>query len=498
MERIITIEVEGQANSGLAKLGFDTGLTAQAFAQVKLARFINRIGVIVYPDGKTSQWKPEGVIEHQAAGASEKTLVIYGPGFPGDRLDRLIEKADEGALEALRYWVRARAVLNGTAADSRESFPCPWPAAAILAAAPGAFPLGTILFPPDILPRRAVEVEGNGAWLKGAERWTHPDLAGEDADVFAAAAMFYHITCKEPPYPAEDLEKLHSDIREGVYTPPSLIVPGLDIGIATLISKALAPVSAAAKRPSLEEFCGQIGLPHSGGPEGFARPVSEPERARIKAERDQFDRKKTARVNTRRFIRRNTTVIGGVIIAVTVLALVIGSIVRGRNALPTTNGMSPQEVIAAYYGSFGTLDHTLMEACVVGNAGKGDINTVTNIFVISKVREAYERKRPVIAAREWLDAGAAPTELTVTGVTDLRIEGEDEDERDGEVRYRTAYTLWLPASYTPEDGSEDNPEMPPETAPALPTKTAITDEVRLVLHKGAWRIAEIERKLNID
>jgi hypothetical protein len=204
-----------------------------------------------------------------------------------------------------------------------------------------------------------------------------------------------------------------------------------------------------------------------------------------------FDRKKAARVNTRRFILRNTAVIGGVFITITVLAMVIGSIVQSRKALPTTKGMSPQEVIAAYYGSFETLDHTLMEACVVGNAGTGDINTVTNIFVISKVREAYEMKRPVIAAQEWLDTGAAPTELTVTGVTDLHIEGEDEDERDGEVRYRAAYTLWLPATYTSTDSSRDGPEEPLETAPA---KTDITDEVRLVLHKGAWRIAEIERK----
>lgn len=476
-------------------MGFDTGLTAQAFAQVKLAQFINRSGIIVYPDGKTSLWRPEGVTEHQAAGSSGETLVIYGPDFPGERLDRLVEQADEGALDALRYWVRARAVLNGWT-DSQAPLPCPWPwpAAAIAAASP-AFPPGTILFPPDLLPRRAVEAEGNGAWLKGAERWTHPDLTGEDAAVFAAAAMFYYIICKEPPYPAEDLEKLHSDIREGVYTPPSLIVPGLDAGIAALISQALAPVSAAAKRPSpsIEEFCEKIGPPRSGGPEGFTRRVSEEERARIKAERDQFDRKKTARVSTRRFIRRNTAIIGGVSVAVVVLALVIGSIVQGRKALPTTKGMSPQEVIAAYYGSFGTLDHTLMEACVMGNAGKGDISTVTNIFVISKVREAYEMKRPVIAAQEWLDAGAPPTELTVTGVTGLRIEGEDEDERDGEVRYRAAYTLWLPASYTQEDGPGDSPETPPETALALPAKTDITDEVRLVLHKGAWRIAEIER-----
>jgi hypothetical protein len=484
MERIIEIEVEGRV-----KLGFDTGLNARSFAQTKLAQFINRTGIIVYPDGKTGVWRPEGAAEHQAAGSPEKTLAVYGPPFRGGRLDRLIEGAGEGALDALRYWTRARAVL-GAGADPP---PYPWPAAALLAdgssGAPGVFPRGTVLFPPDALARRAAEAGGQAVWLKGAERWTHPDLAGEDAAVFAAAAMLYRILCGEPPYPAEDIERLRADIREGVYTPPSLAVPGLDAGTAGLITNALAPVSASVRRPSLEEFGGKLGPPLSGGPERFFHPVSDEKRAKIQADRKQFDRKKAARTKTRRFLRRNTAVIGGVIIALAAAVLVSGGIIKGRGDLPTTRGMSPREVVAAYYSGFETLDHTLMEACVTDKAGKGDINMVMNLFVISKVREAYEMKRPVIAAREWLDSGAVPTDLTVAGVTGLRIEGVDEDERDGEVRYRADYTLWLPGAYT------DGAEIPAETAdvPAPPGRNDITDELRLILRKDAWRIAEIER-----
>lgn len=490
MERIIEIEVEGP--DGLsAKLGFDTGLNARSFARAKLALFINRCGVIVYPGGKTGVWRPEGTAEYQAAGSPEKTVAVYGPAFPGERLDRLIEGAD--ALDALRLWIPARLVLGKTAGEGSGpggwELPAPRPAAALLSAGSS----GTILFAPEDLTRRAVEAEGDGAWLKGAERWTHPDLAGEDADVFAAAAMLYRVLCGEPPYPSDDVERLHQDMREGVYTPPALMAPGLDAGIAALITSALSPVSASVKRPSLEEFSGKLGPLRSGGPERFFRRLGEEERAKILAGRKQFDRKKAASVKTRRFIRRNTAVIGGALIVLTVLALVTGSIVRGRKDLPTTRGMSPREVMAAYYGSFETLDHSLMEACVTDKAGKGDINTVTNIFVISKVREAYEMKRPVMAAREWLAAGAAPTDLTVTGVTDLRIEGEDEDESDGEVRYRADYTLWLPAAYT-DGGAGDGPEEASAPIPVLPAKTAVTDEVRLVLRKGAWRIADIDRK----
>jgi hypothetical protein len=502
MERIIRIEVEGKT-----RLGFDTGLNSQAFAQAKLARFISRTGLIVPPDGAAVVWRPEGVTEYQAAG-SQPAMVIWGPDFAGKRLDRLIEEGGGAGLDALRYWVQARKVLNSgpdANPDNRDRTLYPWPAAAILAIDPPAgispvpseaFPRGTVFFPPDRLIRRAVEAEGSDAWLKGTERWAHPDLAGEDAVVFAAAAMLYRILCGEPPYPNGDIEGLHSDMREGVYTPPDLMAPGLDRDIAALITRSLSPGSANTGRPSLslfvEAFEKLIGPPLSGGPEGFFRQLSGEERKKIETGREQFNRKKTARVKIRRFIHRNTAIIGGVIIAMTALGFVISSVVKTRMDLPTTAGMNPREVITSYYGAIENLDHTLMEACTINKAGKGDIDTVTNIFVIGKVREAYEMRSPVIAAGEWLDSGAAPTELTVVGVTDLRIEGEDEDEGDGEVTYKTAYTLWLPAAYAQD--IQDNGEPPETAAPVMPAGTAVIDEVRLVLRKGAWRIAGIRRE----
>jgi hypothetical protein len=498
--RILQIEVEGKT-----RLGFDTGLTAQAFAQAKIAQFITSPGVIIEPGGTGSIWRAEGVTEYFAAGSpdregNEASMVVWGPGFRGKRLDRIIEEGDEDALDALRYWVRARGILDAPKPElpleSPEASPFPAPAAAILTgSSPGsAFSPGTILFPPARLTRRALEAEGS--WFDGAEQWTHPDLTGEAAAVFAAAAMLYRIVCGEPPYPNKDPEGLYSDLREGVYIPPNLAAPGLDKRIADLISRALAPVSAGIKRPSLEDFADTIGSPLSGGKERFFHALSGDEKAKLESEREKFSRQKTAVVKTRRFIRRNTAILGGVIAGLAVLALVIGSIVSGNKNRPNTRGMEPREVIGAYYGAFETLDHTLMDACVINKAGKGDVDMIMNMFVISKVREAYEMRDPLVPARIWLDAGSAPTDLTVVGVTGLHLDGEDEDESDGEVRYRADYTLWLPASMAqdtaapPVDPAVEMDDIPP----VMPVGTVITDDIRLVFQKDAWRIAEIRRE----
>jgi hypothetical protein len=343
------------------------------------------------------------------------------------------------------------------------------------------------------LARRAGEAEG--FWFKGAEQWTHPDLTGEAAAVFAAAAMFYRVVCGEPPYPNNEAEGLYSDLREGVYTPPNLAAPGLDNRIADLMGRALAPVSAGIKRPSLEEFAGILGPPLSGGKERFFHELSGEERTKLEAEREKFSRRKAATVKTRRFIRRNTAIIGGAIAGLAVLALVIGSIVSGSRNRPNTRGMEPREVMTAYYGAFETLDHTLMDACVINKAGKGDVDMVMNMFVISKVREAYEMRSSIIPAQLWLDSGSAPTDLTVVGVTGLRLDGEDEDGSDGEVRYRADYTLWLPACVAQDTPSDpvDPAEAMDDIPAVMPAGTVITDDVRLVFRKDAWQIAEIRR-----
>jgi hypothetical protein len=136
---------------------------------------------------------------------------------------------------------------------------------------------------------------------------------------------------------------------------------------------------------------------------------------------------------------------------------------------------------------------------VVNKAGKSDIEMVTNFFVINRVRQAYEMTAPLqISAREWVEGGASPTTAFVFGVSDF-----DMDILAGgaeETLARVSYILWMPASYAPR---EEIPEEERSSAftgaadweppPALPQGFAYTDELRLILRKGAWRIAEINR-----
>jgi hypothetical protein len=498
-ERIIRLELEGKVT-----LGFDTGLSSQAFAQAKFAQSITQEGLIVYPDERIDTWQASGVVEYR--NGEDPTMVVWGPDFPGERLDLLIAdpaRRDE-ALEALSYWIAARSVLGEDAVL--------WPAGAlvVITAKSPRFPRGTILFSPERLVARSIQAEGEDRWLAGVESPINPEL-GQEAVVFTAGALLYRVLAGQNPFPNRDKDLLHQDIREGVFLPLRFAAPGLDGPLAELIDKALAASKSSGKRnstegerPSLRELGAALGPTGPKEAASFFHPLDELEQTRLAGGRAQFEKKRNLTVNTRRFVIRNSAILGGSVVAFIAVILVVNSIIAARKDLPTTKGMEPVQVIETYYNAFGELDHTLMDACVTNKAGKRDIEMVTNFFVLSRVRQAYESiPETMISARKWQERGSVPVATQVFGVTDLDIRRIGGDEDTGEVRYRAAYKLWLPAELSAQDlesptGQQDSD--PPDTAGSfagmpltLPQGHSLTDELTLVRRKDDWHIVALER-----
>ena len=515
--RIANFELDGNT-----VLGFDTGLSAQAFAQAKMAQFITSMGTIVYPDGNTEAWRPGGVVEQGAKPA--ETMVIWGPSFPGERLDTIIKSPErkEEAMDALCSWIRAALVLEKEAANGKEP-PFPGPAGAFIAAGGQRdFPPGTILFPPLRLLKRSLEAD-NAA--PEAECWVHPDLKGNEALSFSAGAMLYGIFCGAPPFPGKNanevshsappakrvkasegspLDELRQDIREGVFMPPDLAAPGLSREMAELIANSMSRISRNKEenvRPSAESIRDFIGAsPRKPVSSWITAPGGE-ELIRIGLEREQYRKKNALTVKTRRFVIRNTAIIAVSAVALIVAIFMIRGFIRHRAELPTTRGMNPLEVAETFYNSFGLLDHTMMDACVSGKAGKGDVDMVMNLFVISRVRQAYEAyDSHFISAGDWIEQGSPETDATVFGITDLKIKVLSVDENSGNAALEAEYILWMPGSYLRD--SEEPPSAgeireSAENIPIPPGGMINTDRLKLAILKGLWRITEIERQSRV-
>ena len=481
--RIFDFELNGKT-----VLAFDTGLDARAFAQAKMARLITCPGYIIYPDGKIETWRPEGTAEHGSG--SPQAMIIWGPLFPGEPLPEIIndQNRKDEALNAVRFWLGARIFLEASrdGTDKRPDAaepPLPGPDGALIVTKdrPG-YPAGTVFFPPARLLKRTLEAGGK---TLDAGRWVHPDLDGNEGISFSSGAMLYRIFCGVPPFPKDTVDELRQDIREGVFIPPDLAAPGLAPEMAALITKAMESVPKnreEKRRPPPEAIRDFIGPAYSGTASSWVRTLGGEEAEKIRLEKEQYGKKKERRVKTRRFMIRNAAIISGAIIACIILALVIRGGIKHRAELPTVKGMNPAEVAAAYYSAFNDLDHTMMDACVSGKAGRGDIDMAINLFVISRVRQAYETPQDsFMPAAEWIDKGRPAGEKNIFGITNLEIRLLS--ERNGNANLEAGYILWLPGAYF---GGEEGSSAPPGGL-------LIRDRLALTFIKNSWRITDIER-----
>ena len=524
-KRIFYFEEEGRKC-----LGFDTGLTSRAFAQAKLAELISESGCVVKREtesgesgtgpGSVELWRASGVTETAIGNnAASATMAIWGPSFEGTRLDFLLadDTRPDRSLAAVTAWLQAILVLaKDPCVSSLSDLPL-WPCAVLIDDDGGNCPPKAVFFVPSGIARRCLMVDA--AAFTGGEWYAHIDYRGADAVSFTAAAMLYRIFAGSPPFPAREEILLRQDIRESNFLPVRLAAPGLDGRLASLIQNTLAPPgekkSASAgsslrgktapktffpKVPSPDEFLAALrpdDKPLSAA--SFVQPLDQAGILNLEKEKEQFLKIKTATVKTRRFVIRNTTAILACLAAVAVVAIFSVSMARSRALQPTTAGMTPEQVIESYYNAIGRLDHPMMQASVTGRAGREDINFVTHLFVISRVRMAHEFNAPphIISAERWREMGEVQGDSHVVGVTDLNIipQGSTlQESADADTLHFIAeYIFWIPEQMV--ESAMDEFQMRedlPIFRPPVPFRRR--DHLTLVNRNGNWQISEIIRE----
>jgi hypothetical protein len=465
-------------------LGFDTGLKPRDFARTKLAQSVLCSGYIIYPDGKVDIWQSGGTAAYGSESA--ETIVVWGPLFPGEILAEFIKSDNKDeALDTLRFWLKARIVLEKKY-NSVQDVPFRGSAGALIITKKNdLFPLGTVFFPPAVLFERCLEVEEIKTVLD-FERWVHPALEKSEETSFCAGAMLYRIFCGVDAFSGDNMDEIHRNIHEAIFLPPNLALPALDPEMSGLIRRSIgiplgkkAASGESAKRPNPSEIMEFIGPPASRQVSSWLRILDEKEILKINTEKARYRKKTAITVKTRRFVTRNKIIITASIIVLAIILLIINDIFRSRSELDITRGMSPVEVANTYYNAFGELNHALMENCTMGKTGREDIDMVINFFIITRVQQAYEYNSEIlIPAQKWVDEGSPDTEKIVFGITDLKLSAFSMTAENASLT--ADYLLWVP-NYDDEENLR------------VPKCNAYIDELDFVFQKDAWRISNIRR-----
>ncbi len=417
------------------------------------------------------EWRFEGLAEK--AGAP----LLYGPHVEGRPLAEVLHLPLGSTLPYIARLVRALGLLAERG--------IPW------------FPLqtdsvifedpdGVLFLPPDVM-REIRDLNSFTHSRDTFESINHPDLNGEALASFSIAALLYRISTGAFPFSGPDAEEMHEQARKLEIDAPSGIVPELDTELSALVMAGLGKARRGWVR--LAEWSQRLDAWQKK--ELFhVLPPGEKEKALQEAESRQQSSGKSFR--RRVFWEKNWKIVAVIVAAAAVVGAGAGGILKNMLAPRITKGYAPEKVVEAFYESMNTLDHQTMQSCVIGGAGKGEINEVTVLYVTSKVTQGYQGRSTIISAADWNRSGRPPlvSPSSLFGVTGLSVVQE---RGEPTPVYKAQYDLWNPAQPADVPGGLANTGGGPTQATPKSEGHRVIDRVWLKQDKGDWVIFRIER-----
>jgi hypothetical protein len=151
-------------------------------------------------------------------------------------------------------------------------------------------------------------------------------------------------------------------------------------------------------------------------------------------------------------LRRHSVLVIGISVAtVLVIAGLITTVQNLTEDLEIT-GLEPAEVVREFYLSYNRLDHEFMNQATDRGVGRSEINRISNMFVVSTIREGTELRSVFIPASQWLaideDQRPSLVDNMVFGITDLEVvETNRLTDSDGNtvIAFEVSYIIWDPA-----------------------------------------------------
>ena len=409
---------------------------------------------------EVEDWRFSGYLRHG------DHLLVTGPCVDGELLAAALERPGAAALAAV---ARVAAALHLLVRE--HGFDQPLQLNGVYLLADG----GVLIFPPAVV-RQLTETHSPAAMLAAAARLNHPDLAAAERLGVTLAILSYRAVTGVYPFPAAREDDLRNQMRRLDVVPARLRAPGTDPDLSALMERALRP-ERQQPRPALDEWVATL-----------ERVTHEPEPAQVEAaagdalleQARELEAKYEQTFRRRVFLQRNLRTIVVVAVVAAAVGGILGSIIANQFKPRSTRGFSPRQVVETFYTSLGQLDHTTMEDAVIGDAGKGLVNEVVNLFVISRVTQGYEGRSNIVSATEWVAAGRPdlPAGVGVYGASDLEIVAE---QGAPQPVFRVSYLMWRPGG---EDGAG--------ARGSLQRGQPISERVFLRQDKGDWVIFQFQ------
>lgn len=265
--------------------------------------------------------------------------------------------------------------------------------------------------------------------------WVNPTLIGLPSVCFARAVIAYKMLTGRYPYPASNSTERNADILDRKFLPLELSINGIDPILSKEVNKALKlnsnEVSVPGKKKkgkSSEDLTPTATFPleilYKYRTEQNAPKLSD-EAFAEKAK--NYTKAQDAKINAKRKIRRNIATIVITAIVVTIVGIITGTSIKNNLDNYTSLGLTSVQTVEAYYKGVNTRDSVLMENISKGKNPRRFIDTVSQVYVIGKSRQAYAHDLGFVSPEHWLlystDAQKS-SQGGIYGATNVKIDGK--------------------------------------------------------------------------
>lgn len=264
--------------------------------------------------------------------------------------------------------------------------------------------------------------------------WVNQTLLGLPAICFARAVIAYKMLTGRFPYSASNPTERNADILDKKFLPLELSVNGIAPELASEVNKALKLTSNEVTIPGKKKKgkSSEDLTPTEDFPLQLLYS-SKKTLNKTKLSDEDFDEKaktfiksQESKIKTKRTIRRNKGVIAVSIIGFITLIIIIICFIKNSRENYTSKGLTSTETIETYYKAINDKDTVLMDNMTKGKQPGRYVDTLSQIYVVGKSRQAYAHDMGIVTPENWLiyatDA-EKDKRAGVYGITNVLIDG---------------------------------------------------------------------------
>ena len=297
-----------------------------------------------------------------------------------------------------------------------------------------------ILFLPEDLYKNTVSGLDAEDYLKLQGGWVNQTIYDLPAICFERAVLAYKLLTGNFPYPNPDQIERNADILDRKFLPLEMCLNEIDPTLAKEINKALKLNSNVVNIPGKkqkgkdsEDLTPSPDFPLEKLETAYQLSLSQKnltDNQTFKEKAQTYIKLRDSKIATKRKIRRNSAkIVVGAIIALIFVIITINT-VNANLTEYTTKGLSSVETIQGFFMGVNVKNTTLLSNFTKGKKTQNYVDTISQIYVLSKQRQLYDKDNGFANPANWLlysNNAERYENGGLYGITHLTIDGKPYD-----------------------------------------------------------------------